>query len=328
MSRLQSFLADFSKAFDTIDYKTLLYKMHALKFSNSFLKWLVNFLHNRHQFVQVDDEMSELIHTRFGVPQGSILDPVLFNLYVTDLQGQIEQPCFQYADDTTIIVQGRPKSCCSLENAMNRDLMKLNSWSASALNPKKTKVMLLSTKQLSRHHNLDNFTPALKIGEQPIEREKSAKLLGAILDQHLLWEEHINKITSSCFGALAIVKKFKNIMTLKLKKQVAELLILSKMDYADVVFHPLSLKLQKRLQKVENAAASFVLGRYVKEKDIISLGWLPMKERREWHLVKLAFNYITDHNKPAYIDISLKENSKHLRSNSAPQIATTTNSKF
>ena len=58
-------------------------------------------------------------------------------------------------------------------------------------------------------------------------------------------------------------------MTLKLKKQVAELLILSKMDYADVVFHPLSLKLQKRLQKVENAAASFVLGRYVKEKDII-----------------------------------------------------------
>ena len=324
-------LADFSKAFDTIDYKTFLYKMHALKFSNSFLKWLVNYLHNRQKFVQVDDKMSELIQTRFGVPLGSILGPVLFNLYVTDLQGQIEQPCFQYADDTTIIVQGRPKNCCSLENAMNKDLMKPNSWSASAnlaLNPKKTKVMLLSTKQLSRHHNLDDFTPALKIGKQPIEHEKSPKLLGVILDQHLLWEDHINKITSSSFGALAIVEKFRNIMTLKLKKQVAELLILSKMDYADVVFHPLSLKLQKRLQRVENAAASFVLGCYVKEKDIISLGWLPMKERREWHLVKLAFNYITDHNKPAYIDISLKENSKFLRSNSAPQIATTTNSKI
>ena len=268
-------LADFSKAFDTIDYKTLLYKMHALKFSNSFLKWLVNYLHNRYQFVQVDDEMSELIQTRLGVPQGSILGPVLFNLYVTDLQGQIEQPCFQYADVTTIIVQRRPKNCCSLENAMNRDLMKLNSWSASAnlaLNPKKTKVILLSTKQLSRHHNLDVFTSALKIGQQPIEREKSAKLLGVILDQHLLWEEHVNNITSSCFGALAIVKKFKNIMTLKLKKQVDELLILSKMDNADVVFHPLSSKLQKRLQKVKNAAASFVLCRFVKEKDIISLG--------------------------------------------------------
>ena len=66
-------LADFSKAFDTIDYKTLLYKMHALKFSNSFLKWLINYLHNRHQFVKVEDEMLGLIQTRFGVPQGSIL---------------------------------------------------------------------------------------------------------------------------------------------------------------------------------------------------------------------------------------------------------------
>ena len=66
----------------------------------------------------------------------------------------------------------------------------------------------------------------------------------------------------------------------------------------------------------------------VKEKDIISSGLLPMKGRREWHLVKLAFNYITGHNKPAYIDISLKENRKHLRSNSAPQIASTTNSKI
>ena len=81
-------------------------------------------------------------------------------------------------------------------------------------------------------------------------------------------------------------------MSQKLKKQVVELLIVSKMDYADAVFRPLSLKLQKRLQKVENAASSFVLGRYTKEKDVLSLSWLPMKER-DWHLVKLAFKYIS-----------------------------------
>ena len=65
------------------------------------------------------------------------------------------------------------------------------------------------------------------------------------------------------------------------------------MDYADAVFRPLSLKLQKRLQKVENAAASFLLGRHTKEKDVVSLSWLPMKERRDWHLVKLVFKYIS-----------------------------------
>ena len=97
-------LADFSKPFDTIDYKTLLYKMHALKFSNSFLKWLLNYLDNRQKFIQVDGKMSELVLTRFGVPRGSILGLVLFNFYVTDLQGEMELPCFQYADDTATIV--------------------------------------------------------------------------------------------------------------------------------------------------------------------------------------------------------------------------------
>ena len=64
-----------------------------------------------------------------------------------------------------------------------------------------------------------------------------------------------------------------------------------------------------------------------KEKDVVSLGWLPMKERRDWHLVKLAFKYISDRNKPEYIDISLKENSRYLRSSSAPLIATSTDYK-
>lgn len=82
------------------------------------------------------------------------------------LQREMEQPCFQYADDTTIVAQRRPNNCYYLENAMENDLVKLNAWSASAdlaLNPRKTKVMILSTKQLSRHHSLDDFSPALKI---------------------------------------------------------------------------------------------------------------------------------------------------------------------
>ena len=110
-------------------------------------------------------------------------------------------------------------------------------------------------------------------------------------------------------------------MPFKLKRQVAELLVLSKMDYADAIFRPLPLRLLKRLQKVQNAAASFVLGRYAKEKDVMTLGWLPMKERRDWHLMKLSFKYVNDQKKPKYIDISLRENTRNLRSSSAPLIA-------
>ena len=320
-------LADFSKAFDTIDYKTLIHKMHALHFSNCFLKWLLSYLDDRYQFVQVDDKASELKLTTFGVPQGSILGPVLFNLYVTDLQDKIQLPCFQYADDTTILAHGRPKDLPSLETALNEDLEKLISWSSStnlALNPKKTKVMVMSTNQLSKKHSLQSYSPVLKIGAKHLEREHCSKLLGVTLNEHLSWDDHIAKVTSSCFSTMSILRKFRNLMPFKLKRQVAELLVLSKMDYADAIFRPLPLRLLKRLQKVQNAAASFVLGRYAKEKDVITLGWLPMKERRDWHLMKLSFKYLSDRHKPEYIDISLKEHTRNLRSNSAPLIATST----
>ena len=81
-------------------------------------------------------------------------------------------------------------------------------------------------------------------------------------------------------------------MPFKLKTKVAELLILSNVEYADANLRPLPLRLLERLQKVQNASVSFVLGRYAKGKDVITLGWLPMKERRDWHMMKLSFKHV------------------------------------
>ena len=212
-------LADFSKAFDTIGYKALIRKMHALRFSNCFLKRLLNYLENRYQFVQVYDRASELKLKSFGVPQGSILGPVLFKLYTVDLQDELS--CFQYADDATILAHGRPNELSSLETALNEDLEKLVSWSSStnlALNPKKTKVMVISTEQLSKQHSLQSYSPALKIREKDLQLERCSKLLGVILNEHLSCDDHIAKVTSSCFCTMSILRKFKNHMPFKLKK--------------------------------------------------------------------------------------------------------------
>jgi retron-type reverse transcriptase len=95
--------ADYSKAFDTVDFEILIGKLYKLNFSKSFLHWLVSYLTNRQQYVQVNDKSSTKITTMFGVPQGSILGPVLFNLYVADMQRNIDiqESCLQYADDST-----------------------------------------------------------------------------------------------------------------------------------------------------------------------------------------------------------------------------------
>ena len=82
--------ADFSKAFDTADYTTVLKKLHIVGFSRDAVSWVFNYLIKRKQFVQINEKQSEVVSVQFGVPQGSILGPVLFNLYANDLKIDLE----------------------------------------------------------------------------------------------------------------------------------------------------------------------------------------------------------------------------------------------
>jgi len=95
-------MIDYSKAFDTIDHSLLMRKLSQLGFGESVIRLIISYLSNRKQYVQIDDRKSETKNIFFGVPQGSILGPILFNIYVADLPNEIETPSIQYADDTTL----------------------------------------------------------------------------------------------------------------------------------------------------------------------------------------------------------------------------------
>ena len=100
-----SVFADYSKAFDTIDFKKLLRKLTNLNIDKSFLHWMANYLSDRQHYVQIDNKKSSMLTLGFGVPQGSILGPVIFNLYVSDLSEQVKySKTLQYADDTKIYI--------------------------------------------------------------------------------------------------------------------------------------------------------------------------------------------------------------------------------
>lgn len=143
-------LADFSKAFDTVRYKTLITKLFYLGFSKNFLRWLTNSLSNRFLFVQIDDQMSDNACVHFGVRQRSILGPMLFNLDNSDLQDNLlnSVTTFQYADDTTIYLSCRHTNLTESTENLNTALKALSLWSSDShlvLNPTKTKSTLLST---------------------------------------------------------------------------------------------------------------------------------------------------------------------------------------
>ena len=95
-------LSRLSKAYDTICFRNLITKMSKLGFPRDFLIWTLNHITHRKRFVQIDDKCSGIENVNFKVPQGSILGPVLFNIYVADLQENVKVKCFQYADNTTI----------------------------------------------------------------------------------------------------------------------------------------------------------------------------------------------------------------------------------
>ena len=310
-------LADFSKAFDTVRFGKLITKMNKLGLSKTFLILMLNYVSNRRQFVQIDDNQSEVVDVKFGVPQGSILGPVLFNIYVSDLQDQMNAKCYQYADDTTVYRHSKVSDLYSCQAIMASDMQHMGLWSQAnslTLNGLKTKIMLLSTAQLARKHNLDSVPLVVSVNNFKVERVECYKLLGIHFDQHLRWGEHVKNITASCYATIAVLRKLKHLAPYNLLKTLAESLVLS-VGYGDTVFYPLTNVDLKRLQKCQNTAASFVLGKYVKDReDLEKIGWLPMKERRDLHLLQQTFKAIHFANWPQHLGLEQYVNDRNLRS--------------
>ena len=172
----------------------------------------------------------------------------------------------------------------------------MSSWSQEcnlALNPGKTKVMLFSTSQHARASLLHEYVPSLRVSGNRLERLDRTRLLGTQLHHHLIWTNEISTKISSCYKNLSVLRKLKHLAPYKVRKQLSECLVLSKLDYNDIVSYPIPEYLVKRLQRVQRAAAGFVIGRYAIELDVLKLGWLPVKERRDLPWPKLLLRPCT-----------------------------------
>ena len=258
----------------------------------------------------------------FGVPQGSIPGPVIFNLYVADLQKELQSDCYQYADDTTFYVHSKPGDLDSSVAQINETIASLKNYSNCcnlASNATKTNWTLVSTPQMSHYHSFEERDLPIICGGSVLKRISCTKLLGVHINQHLSWDTHVDSLLSSSYGTLSVLRRL-NLAPFHIRKHLVESLDLSKLNYACTVFHPLPVYQEKRLQCLQNACAGFVIKTFAGLQGIIKLNWLPVKENVEFNILKLAHKSLYDNNSfPEYLKLTLHQvTAYNLRSSTAP----------
>ena len=241
---------DLKKAFDTVDHTILLKKMEHYGIKNSANLWFNSYLSDREQFVTINGIESERTKMVCGVPQGSVLGPLLFLLFINDLPNSNNFLTLLFADDTTFQVSG--ENLEQLYELANTELEKSSVWFQAnklTLNVKKTKYMIFSDQ------NLKTGTHNLQIGNQTIEqvgtncKDKYFKFVGHVLDDKLSWEGHIQHIAKKLASANFGINSSKNFLPLKIRKTLYYSLFDSHLNFGNLLWGCAKTKF---ISKIEN----------------------------------------------------------------------------
>ena len=252
-------LIDLKKAFDTVDHKILLKKLWCYGFQNQSFDWFESYLTDRQQLTLVNNIMSDLLHEDvYGVPQGSVLGPLLFLLYIDDIKSVIQNAyCHLYADDT-IILKGASDPD-SLIASLERELSNVDHWlsiNKMTINTKKTEVIFFGNKAHLR--KLDNKT--VRYLDTPLKRKDKVKYLGVLFDEKMQWKYQIKNITQKASLKLGKIKAIASFLTPHTKKLLVNALVMPYFHYCSPAWsNAAPFRLSKINKKVVDA--SVFLGR-------------------------------------------------------------------
>ena len=327
-------LLDLSAAFDTIDHDILIDRLQNYTgIQGQALRWFRSYLSDRYHFVYLNGESSHLSPVKYGVPQGSVLGPLLFSIYMLPLGNIIRKYGISfhcYADDTQLYISTRPGETSKLSK-LTECVKNVKDWMTNnflLLNSDKTEILLIGPENITQ--NLVDYNLQL---DGCTVTSSTVKNLGVILDSNLSFENHISHVTKTAFFHLRNIAKLRNMLPVPDAEKLVHAFMTSRLDYCNALLGGCPASSINKLQVVQNAAAR-VLTRSRKYDHITpilqSLHWLPIKFRISYKILLLTYKALNGL-APAYLTSLLPRYnpSRSLRSQNAgllivPRIAKST----
>ena len=299
-------LLDFSSAFNSVDLDILLGTLRAVNVSYEAINWFRSYLFGRRQCVKANDITSTWLELTAGVPQGGVLSPLLFSIFINNISRVITSPFHLYADDLQLYRHCNLSELNEVIEALNNDLAAIYTWADSfglLINPKKSQAIIIGSNRIRFKINWDAIPPIQYSGVTIPYCEK-VKNLGLIIDCNLSWVPHINAISKRMHFSYHSLRRLQYFLPHKTKIMLAQCLLLPILDYADVCYLDVTEELLKKLERLQNLAIRFIFG--LRKYDHISqfraqLNWLPIRLRRDMHILTFLFKILNYQNFPAYL---------------------------
>lgn len=318
-------LLDLSAAFDTVCHTLLLSRLHSLGVEGTALSLLQSYLTNRHNFISLNGFTSDMSPVTQGVPQGSVLGPLLFIVYILPLGQIIRHFNFNfhcYADDTQIYI-----STTSLKNppliCIEQCLATINHWMQDnylKLNSNKTELLLIGSKHtLTKAGNISLSIDGFTVSPSPLARN-----LGVLMDSTLSFNAHINNMVKISFFHLKNIAKIRPSLSQSAAAKLIHSFIFSRLDYCNSLLFGISASSLHKLQLVQNSAARLLTSTKSSEHIspvLVNLHWLPVSQRITYKILLLTYKAL--HNlAPPYLTELLQpyHPSRTLRSASDRQL--------
>ena len=317
---IRAVFLDISRAFDRVWHEGIIFKLKQLGVEGDALNIIKSFLADRKQRVVLDGQVSNWVPIEAGVPQGSILGPLLFLVYINDLVEVVESDIDIFADDTFIFRILDPDSTQILTD----DLRRITEWAYQwkmVFNPDMTKQAIEII--FSRKYNKSN-PPPLTFNSIPVKRDIETKHLGMVLDSKLTFHSHLagtNGKLSKARQGLGLMRQLKKWVSPSVLETIYKLYDRPHLDYGDIIYHYADLNkqtvvdfetssdLMKKVETIQYDAARIITGAWrgsSREKLYNDLGWESLNDRRIMR--KLCLLHETYYsNFPRYLDNIINE---------------------